>query len=455
MDGGASVRTKDRNKKTAEIERLHEKTFRAWANSQLRTRNLKIETSLADSFHDGLMLINLVEVLSGEKCTSDYHKAGTLTKDIHKLENITLALEFLSKFVKVNVNSKDIMDGNLKIILGVVWRLILTFQVAVEKGGEGKGGREKDAKLALLKWCQETTAGHKHVDIQNFQGSWFDGMAFCALVHAMDPSALDYDSLDPANAKENLTLAFKLAEKQLDIPQLLDPFDIIAEDPLSRPDEQCFITYISAFPIAMLHRERQANEERAKREALSDEDKKRRQAQLEEEQRRAAEAAAAAKRAQEEKLERDFEEENARLKRENEALKASLLDAKGKVVGRLQITVIQARRMKAGKVNAYVTLFCERQKERSRTVKKAISPEWNADFEFYVSDTGAEFELSLFDRHMLWADHFLGYVNIPISSLKDGEEVEDWFPLKKSRKKKHADKHLGEIALKVCYRKYN
>ena len=55
----------------------------------------------------------------------------------------------------------------------------------------------KLAKQKLLKWCQDTTAGHKYVNIENFQGSWFDGMGFCALVHAIDPSLIDYDSLSP------------------------------------------------------------------------------------------------------------------------------------------------------------------------------------------------------------------------------------------------------------------
>ena len=82
---------------------LPTQTFRAWANSQLRVRNVKMEKSLAESFHDGLMLIALVEVLTGEKCQGKYHKVPE--KDIHKMENITIAIEFLSKFVKVNVNS--------------------------------------------------------------------------------------------------------------------------------------------------------------------------------------------------------------------------------------------------------------------------------------------------------------------------------------------------------------
>jgi hypothetical protein len=83
-------------------------TFRAWANSQLRRRNVKIETTLDKSFHDGLMLITLVEVLSGEKCASKYHKDPE--KEIQKIENISIAIDFLKKFIpNINVSSKGVV----------------------------------------------------------------------------------------------------------------------------------------------------------------------------------------------------------------------------------------------------------------------------------------------------------------------------------------------------------
>lgn len=60
----------------------------------------------------------------------------------------------------------------------------------------------------------------QHVDIQNFSTSWKSGMAFCALVHKFFPDAFDYANLDPANRKENFTLAFSTAEWAL--PSILD-----------------------------------------------------------------------------------------------------------------------------------------------------------------------------------------------------------------------------------------
>ncbi|XP_039632900.1 vegetative cell wall protein gp1-like isoform X2 [Perca fluviatilis] len=67
-------------------------------------------------------------------------------------------------------------------------------------------------KQILLEWCRSKTIGYQNIDIQNFSSSWSDGMAFCALVHSFFPLDFDYNTLDPANRKHNLQLAFTTAE---------------------------------------------------------------------------------------------------------------------------------------------------------------------------------------------------------------------------------------------------
>ncbi|XP_070592283.1 smoothelin-like protein 1 [Erythrolamprus reginae] len=102
-------------------------------------------------------------------------------------------------------------------------------------------GGANTVKTMLLEWCRAMTRGYEHVDIQNFSTSWKSAMAFCALIHKFFPDAFDYASLDPANRKENFTLAFSTAEKYADCAQLLEVDDMVR---MSVPDNKCIYTYI-------------------------------------------------------------------------------------------------------------------------------------------------------------------------------------------------------------------
>ena len=75
----------------------------------------------------------------------------------------------------------------------------------------------------MLLWCQRKTKDYKNVDIKDFHKSWRDGLAFNALIHTHCPDLIDYDKIVPENHQKNLTQAFTIAEKELGIPNLLDP----------------------------------------------------------------------------------------------------------------------------------------------------------------------------------------------------------------------------------------
>ena len=93
----------------------------------------------------------------------------------------------------------------------------------------------------LLRWCQRSTTIYDNVEISNFTTSFADGLAFCALVHAHDPKALDFKSCDPGNALENLEKAFSAAEK-LGVNRLLDPEDIAGQQEI---DQKSVMMYVS------------------------------------------------------------------------------------------------------------------------------------------------------------------------------------------------------------------
>lgn len=70
-----------------------------------------------------------------------------------------------------NIGAEDVVDGNRKIILGLIWTLILRFTIS-DISEEGM-----TAKEGLLLWCQRKTACYDEVEVRDFEGSWRDGLA--------------------------------------------------------------------------------------------------------------------------------------------------------------------------------------------------------------------------------------------------------------------------------------
>uniref|UniRef100_H0WLF2 Spectrin beta chain n=2 Tax=Otolemur garnettii TaxID=30611 RepID=H0WLF2_OTOGA len=223
-----------------EREVVQKKTFTKWVNSHLARVSCRI-TDLYKDLRDGRMLIKLLEVLSGE--TLPKPTKGKMR--IHCLENVDKALQFLKeqRVHLENMGSHDIVDGNHRLVLGLIWTIILRFQIQDIVVETQEGRETRSAKDALLLWCQMKTAGYPNVNVTNFTSSWKDGLAFNALIHKHRPDLIDFDKLKDSNARHNLEHAFDVAERQLGIIPLLDPEDVFTEN----PDEKSIITYVVAF----------------------------------------------------------------------------------------------------------------------------------------------------------------------------------------------------------------
>uniref|UniRef100_A0A8C4ES72 Spectrin beta chain n=1 Tax=Dicentrarchus labrax TaxID=13489 RepID=A0A8C4ES72_DICLA len=225
-----------------EREAVQKKTFTKWVNSILSRVGCRISDLYLD-LRDGRMLIKLLEVLSGERLP----KPTKGRMRIHCLENVDKALQFLKeqRVHLENMGSHDIVDGNHRLILGLIWTIILRFQIQdiIVETGQADQKETRSAKDALLLWCQMKTAGYPNVNITNFTTSWKDGMAFNALIHKHRPDLLEYNKLKKSNPTHNLQNAFNVAEQKLGVTKLLDPEDVFTEN----PDEKSIITYVVAF----------------------------------------------------------------------------------------------------------------------------------------------------------------------------------------------------------------
>jgi len=215
-------------------EKIQIKTFTKWTNSHLVKRGLKID-SLTEDLKTGVALANLLEVIS-EESLGKFDKNPKMR--IQQVENVGKSLKFISEHgVKLaGIGAEEIVDGNVKMTLGMIWTIILRFAIA------GLSEEGLSAKEGLLLWCRRKTEPYDNVDVKDFTMSFQDGLAFCALIHRHRPDLIDYHSLTAEDKLGNLNLAFDVALKHLDVPRLLDAEDIVN---MPRPDERSIMTYVA------------------------------------------------------------------------------------------------------------------------------------------------------------------------------------------------------------------
>ncbi|XP_046296490.1 calmin isoform X4 [Marmota monax] len=258
-----------------ERENVQKRTFTRWINLHLEKCDPPLEvTDLFVDIQDGKILMALLEVLSGRNLLHEYKSSS---HRIFRLNNIAKALKFLedSNVKLVSIDAAEIADGNPSLVLGLIWNIILFFQIKELTGNlnrnspssslsPGSGGTDSDSSYpptptternvaisvkdqrkaikTLLAWVQRKARKYG-VAVQDFAGSWRSGLAFLAVIKAIDPSLVDMKQALEDSARENLEKAFRVAHEALHIPRLLEPEDIMVDT----PDEQSIVTYVAQF----------------------------------------------------------------------------------------------------------------------------------------------------------------------------------------------------------------
>ncbi|KAG8514319.1 Calmin [Galemys pyrenaicus] len=258
-----------------EREIVQKRTFTRWINLHLEKCNPPLEVKdLFVDIQDGKILMALLEVLSGRDLLHEYKSSS---HRIFRLNNIAKALKFLedSNVKLVSIDAAEIADGNPSLVLGLIWNIILFFQIKELTGNLSRnspssslspslGATDSDSSFPptptterssaiavkdqrkairlLLAWVQRKTRKYG-VAVQDFAGSWRSGLAFLAVIKAIDPSLVDMKQALEEPTRENLEKAFSIARDALHIPRLLEPEDIMVDT----PDEQSIVTYVAQF----------------------------------------------------------------------------------------------------------------------------------------------------------------------------------------------------------------
>ncbi|XP_049307097.1 dystonin isoform X21 [Bactrocera dorsalis] len=218
-----------------ERDAIQKKTFTKWVNKHLKKAKRQVD-DLFEDLRDGHNLLTLLEVLSNEHLPREKGKMR-----FHMLQNAQMALDFLryKKIKLVNIRAEDIVDGNPKLTLGLIWTIILHFQISDIVVGKDDN---LSAREALLRWARRSTLRYPGVRVNDFTTSWRDGLAFSALVHRNRPDLLDWRKARMDRPRERLEQAFHIVEKEYGVTRLLDPEDVDTNE----PDEKSLITYISS-----------------------------------------------------------------------------------------------------------------------------------------------------------------------------------------------------------------
>ncbi|KDR11639.1 Filamin-A [Zootermopsis nevadensis] len=206
-------------------------TFRNWVNEHLRTVGTEVHDLVAD-FCDGTRLCALVEVLQKRPLRPAWIQRPA--NQHQYLENVATALTAIAADgVKlVNIGNVDIVNGNLKLILGLIWSLIVRYQI----------GRSKfPPKKLMLAWLKAVLPECR---VNNFTTDWNSGVYLSALLDYCHPGLFPHwRSLNPKDSVGNCRTAMEIARREFQIPMVLQP-EYLASPFL---DELSGMTYLSYF----------------------------------------------------------------------------------------------------------------------------------------------------------------------------------------------------------------
>ena len=140
----------------------------------------------------------------------------------------------------LRLDASDIVDGKIKLILGLLWTLILHYSITLPAweipNENGDSAKKLKPKQKLMNWLQAKLS--TQMNIGNFTSDWNDGRAIGAVLDSCYPGQCSFVDLvsmtknsfpglfpnwsdrDPRNALENAKEAMELAEKWLGIPQV-------------------------------------------------------------------------------------------------------------------------------------------------------------------------------------------------------------------------------------------
>eukprot|EP01031_Cornospumella_fuschlensis_P026248 gene26248-31707_t len=229
-----------------------ERVFRMWINS-LNIEGVYVNNLFADS-GDGVLLLKVI----------DYVAPGNInwrrvnldpTSRFKKVENANLVIEVCKtlQLTMVNIGGLDIVDGNKKLILAIIWQLMRKYTLQVLEDLARKEGVEAMTDEIIIKWANEKVAASgQGTRMRNFKDTNLkNSRFFLELVYALEPRAVDFamvnNGLDHDSLMSNAKYVISAARK-IGACVFLTPEDIV------EVKSKMIMTFVSAMWTSMLGR---------------------------------------------------------------------------------------------------------------------------------------------------------------------------------------------------------
>jgi len=166
----------------------------------------------------------------------------------------------------MNFQSKLNFDCNLKLILGLIWTLIINFQISKvihekEPNSTNNGNSSSsiikvgsnhsiattmsiiDIKTEVLERTEKLMLKDtkNKYELKTTMANLTHGIVLISLICKAEPTLINMESIRNNSPIKNLQLAFNILEEEFGVPKLLEPQDVLTEN----PDDKVLLTYMS------------------------------------------------------------------------------------------------------------------------------------------------------------------------------------------------------------------
>jgi hypothetical protein len=227
---------------------LQHKTMTRWINSKIEEEITDLQYDLLD----GLVLVKLINKIIVEiadknpqaKLYSLHPVYKKPTFMLQKYENVNDFLQFVQVVLKINIcniSADNIVEGNLKLILGLIWSIFI-FATTNSMPSSSDGTSFIKVKQILLEWVNLIVRKKGLNKVTNFDRDWSleinrPDLIFLGILDYYLPIEVP---VEPYSKRlQNMNKIFEIA-KTVSIPQLADSEDFT----LFVPEEKCIVTYV-------------------------------------------------------------------------------------------------------------------------------------------------------------------------------------------------------------------